>query len=81
MNPTHLPLALTMGDACGIGPEILAQAFAAGAVPGAFVIGDLAVMRRAAALVAAREGVALPVALIEGPADARAVPPRCLPVL
>jgi 4-hydroxythreonine-4-phosphate dehydrogenase len=81
MNPTHLPLALTMGDACGIGPEILAQAFAAGAVPGGFVIGDLAVMRRAAALLAAREGMVLPVALIEGPADARAVPPRCLPVL
>ena len=37
------PLALTMGDACGIGPEILARRFAAGsAVQGAFVLGDLA---------------------------------------
>lgn len=75
------PLALTLGDACGIGPEILAMAFARGALPGGFVLGDLAVMRRAAALVAARERVGLPVALLERAADALDAPPRCVPVL
>ncbi len=75
------PLALTMGDACGIGPEILAKAFRGGsgneAVCGAFVLGDLAVMRRAAALT----GGMLPVALIEHPSEALACPRGCLPVL
>jgi 4-hydroxythreonine-4-phosphate dehydrogenase len=75
------PLALTMGDACGIGPEILAQVFRGGsgseAVRGAFVLGDLAVMRRAAALT----GGMLPVALIEHPSEALACPRGCLPLL
>ena len=39
-----------MGDACGIGPEIIAQAFRrSGARPGCVVVGDVGVMRRAAA--------------------------------
>lgn len=77
-----LPLALTMGDACGIGPEILARAFARGAVPGGgYVVGDAAVMLRAGRLVAPTEGgIDLPVALIDLPADATRVPPRCVPV-
>lgn len=75
------PLAITMGDACGIGPEIVAKAFAQGALPGAFVLGDLGVLRRAAAVVAAGEGVDLPVAVIERPDEALSMPPRCVPVL
>lgn len=71
------PLALTMGDACGIGPETLAMAFRRGAAAGAFVVGDVGVMRRAAALT----GGMLPVAVIERPAQACDVPPNCLPVL
>jgi 4-hydroxythreonine-4-phosphate dehydrogenase len=71
-------LAITMGDACGIGPEIVARLFAAGEADDAFVLGDVAVMRRAAALVG---GVALPIAVIDAPADRRAVPPHCLPML
>mgnify|MGYP002788482557 FL=1 len=78
---TTTPLALTMGDACGIGPEIVAAAFVRGALPGGFVLGDVAVLRRAAALVAARERVDLPVAVIGSAADALAMPPRCVPVL
>ncbi|RZT95167.1 4-hydroxythreonine-4-phosphate dehydrogenase PdxA [Rivibacter subsaxonicus] len=75
------PLALSMGDPLGIGPEILACAFARNALPGGYVVGDLEVMRRAARCVAPHEGgVELPVALIESPADALAVPPRCVPV-
>ncbi|WP_428425694.1 4-hydroxythreonine-4-phosphate dehydrogenase PdxA [Methylibium sp.] len=75
------PLAITMGDACGIGPEIIAMAFARGALPGSFVVGDVEVLRRAAAIVSSVERVGLPVAVIERPADAGDVPPRCLPVL
>ena len=71
------PLLLTMGDACGIGPEIIARAFRSGHCAGAFVLGDLAVMRRAAALT----GGLFAVARLERPADALRCPPGCLPVL
>jgi 4-hydroxythreonine-4-phosphate dehydrogenase len=73
-----LPLLLTMGDAAGIGPEIIVSAFASGAAQGAVVIGDVDVMRRAARLHADRF---LTVAHIERPADAAALPPACVPVL
>ena len=78
----HKPIAITMGDAAGIGPEIIAKAFLAApeVTHGCFVVGDIATLRRAAQLVRAG-GIALPVALIESPAEALAVPPRCLPVL
>jgi len=66
------PLLVTMGDAAGIGPEIIVRAFAAGELADALVIGDPAVFRRA--------GGAM-LAVIETPADLPAVPPGCLPVL
>lgn len=72
-----MPLVITMGDACGIGPEIIAKAFASGEAQGAFVLGDAAVMRRALAVL--RQGTAL--ALIESPADAGACPPNCVPLI
>ena len=77
-----LPVAITMGDAAGIGPEIIAKAFrdAPDATKGCFVAGDMAALRRAAQAIRADE-VELPIALIEAPAQALAVPPRCLPVL
>ena len=71
-----MTILLTMGDAAGIGPEIVARAFVQGAAPGCVVVGDLGVMRRAMALLP--EG--WPLARIESPADAAAVPPRCLPL-
>jgi len=76
------PIAITMGDAAGIGPEIVAKAFrdAPQATRGCFVAGDLAVMRRAAQAVRSG-GVELPVGQIEAPADALSAPPRCIPVL
>jgi 4-hydroxythreonine-4-phosphate dehydrogenase len=43
------PIAITMGDPCGIGPEICAKLFAEGLPRPAFLIGDLGVMRRAIA--------------------------------
>ena len=71
------PLALTLGDACGIGPEIIAQLFRGDAAAGCFVVGDVAVMRRAAQLT----GGMLAVAHIEHAGDAARVPPNCVPVL
>ena len=72
-----LPLAVTLGDVCGIGPEIIAQLFRRGEAPGCLVVGDMAVMRRAAQLT----GGMLAVARIEEPGDACRVPPNCVPVL
>ncbi|MDB5750886.1 MAG: 4-hydroxythreonine-4-phosphate dehydrogenase PdxA [Ramlibacter sp.] len=78
----RLPLALTMGDPAGIGPEIVALAFrrAAQLSRGCFVAGDVACLRRAAAWTAG-EDLPLPVAVIVSPADAFDVPPACIPVL
>lgn len=81
MSDPALPIAITMGDVCGIGPEIIAKAFAAGLLRHGLVVGDLAVMRRAAAIVAAAEGVSLPVAQLECAAQALQAPPRSVPVL
>jgi len=66
------PLLVTMGDAAGIGPEIIVRAFERGELRDAVVVGDPAVLRRAGAPMTA---------VIEHPADAVAVPPGSLPVL
>lgn len=42
------PFAITMGDPCGIGPEICVKVFMKGLPRGAFVIGDAGVLRRTA---------------------------------
>ena len=80
------PIALTLGDAAGIGPEIVAMAFrdAPECVQGCVVVGDVAVMQRAADVLAAtRPGAArltlLPLSrLSELPND---LPGLTLPVL
>jgi len=69
-------LALTMGDPCGIGPEIVARAVTTGAADDAVVIGDVAVMRRALRQI----GQDWPVAQLATLDDAADCPPRCLPV-
>lgn len=80
-TPTSLqqPIAITMGDAAGIGPEIIAKAFrdAPDVLQGCFCVGDMGTLRRAAAVV----GGMLPVAEIAAAQEALAMPPRCLPVL
>jgi 4-hydroxythreonine-4-phosphate dehydrogenase len=77
MKPTQqLPMAITQGDACGIGPEIIAKFFRGDHAAGCFVVGDVEVMRRAAAWT----GGMLAVARIDAPADAIGLPPNCLPV-
>lgn len=76
-----LPIAITPGDPCGIGPEIIAKAWSTAPelTRGCFVAGDVGLMRRAMALV--QGAPCFPVCEIESPAQALAVPPRCLPVL
>ncbi len=76
-----LPLAITLGDPCGIGPEIIAKAWlqAPALTQACFVAGDVSVMRRAAAVAA--PSLVLPVCEITEPAQALVVPPRCVPVL
>jgi 4-hydroxythreonine-4-phosphate dehydrogenase len=69
-------LLVTMGDPAGIGPEIIVRAFQQGELQAAAVVGDVAVMRRAALQCG---GVV--VAHITTPADALHMPPGCLPVL
>jgi len=81
-----LPLAFTLGDPAGIGGELIVQAFAAepALTAGCFVAGDVAHLRRAAAVVAEApggSGVPLPVAVIDRPEEAWQVPPQCIAVL
>ncbi|MDB5886581.1 MAG: 4-hydroxythreonine-4-phosphate dehydrogenase PdxA [Polaromonas sp.] len=77
------PIALTLGDPAGIGPEIIAKSFrdAPDATQGCFVAGDVGTMRRTSALVSESGQPALPVALIANPDEVWNVPPRCIPVL
>ena len=76
------PIAITLGDPAGIGPEIVAKAFRDGGelLAGCFVAGDLECMRRGAAAVQPGQ-VGLPIAAIGSPADAFDAPPRCIPLL
>ena len=76
------PIVISMGDAAGIGPEIILKGL--GVTPeqaqGCVVLGDMAAMRRAKALPGVAE---LPLALAELTAleQAEHLPPRCLGVL
>ncbi|HSN79796.1 MAG TPA: 4-hydroxythreonine-4-phosphate dehydrogenase PdxA [Rhodoferax sp.] len=75
------PIAITMGDPAGIGPETIVKAFSAAPelTRGCFVVGDVATLRRAAGVVAGA-GVALPVAELADVQEALGCPPRCVPV-
>ena len=48
-NASFKPLAITMGDAAGIGPEIIAKAYREqpSLMHQCFVVGDVGTMRRA----------------------------------
>lgn len=84
MTTKTKPLLITMGDAAGIGPEILAKAFrdSPAEMAGCVVVGDVATMRRASALAAQVAGtLALPVAQLNCLADLDSVPPSCVGVL
>jgi 4-hydroxythreonine-4-phosphate dehydrogenase len=74
MDSRRLPVAVTMGDACGIGPEIVLKACAALAAtpdaPPLVVYGDPGVLGRQARTL----GLPLEVVRIERPGDAPAPP-------
>ena len=74
-------ILITLGDGAGIGPEIIARAFreAPAELANCVVIGDVATLRRAAALVA--KPLALPVVVLEALTEASLVPPLCIPIL
>jgi 4-hydroxythreonine-4-phosphate dehydrogenase len=67
-----LPIAVTMGDPAGIGPEIIVKLWAEGGMPAAFVIGDAAILRRAIELLGAR----LELGSISAPAEMDPKPGR-----
>lgn len=75
-------IAVTMGDAAGIGPEIIAKAFReeTEVLRACFVAGDVQAMRRAAQQVAVGQAQ-LTVFQISTPEEALLAPPRCIPVL
>ncbi|MCY7371100.1 MAG: 4-hydroxythreonine-4-phosphate dehydrogenase PdxA [Polaromonas sp.] len=82
-------LLLTMGNAAGIGPEIITRAFAESPADMELcvVVGDLATMRRASALVAEHpragqsSGPAWPIALLGDASEEAKLPPRCIGLL
>lgn len=70
------PLLLTMGDPCGIGPEVIARAFATGRARGCAVVADVDVMRRAVRTV----GALLPVVPVSVLQEVDEVPAGAMPV-
>ena len=79
-GPPGAPLAASLGDPAGIGPELLATAWAAREVhhlPPFFAVGGAGLLAAAAAA----RGLAVPVRRITDPAEAAAVFPHALPVL
>jgi 4-hydroxythreonine-4-phosphate dehydrogenase len=77
------PIAITLGDAAGIGPEIIAKAFvqAPDLVRGCFVVGDAAVMRRAVKLVCRVGHKQLPVVQLSSAIEVLQITTPCLPLL
>ena len=66
-----LPIAITMGDPCGIGPEIIAKLAADPAsLPSTFVLGDEGILKRAVRLLA----LPLSVNVIHSPEESQASP-------
>ena len=82
-QPRQLPTLITMGDAAGIGPEIIAKAWRdhQPQVAGCLVVGDVATIRRAAVIVASP--LPLPVAEFDSFDDflSSDLPPNCIAVL
>lgn len=70
-------IALTQGDPCGIGPEIIVRALGARPDRDVFIVGDVEVLRRAVRQV----GLPMPVACIDDPAELDSLPPGVLAVL
>mgnify|MGYP001599282978 CR=1 FL=1 len=75
-----VPIVLSMGDCCGIGPEIIAKLFKHTAEnPRFLVLGDVAVMRRAVLQARLPLGIAPTIAQVESPTER--VPDGCMAVM
>jgi 4-hydroxythreonine-4-phosphate dehydrogenase len=76
------PIAITMGDAAGIGPEIIVKAYRQqpDLLRNCFVWGDVGSMRRAAGLLCTN-GMPLPLAHIGSVHEMDNLPAHCIPVL
>ncbi len=61
------PLGLTMGDACGIGPELIVRLFARGLPHPAVVYGDAATLQRACAVVGLGDALSIVPLDVPGP--------------
>ncbi len=70
------PIGITMGDPAGIGPEIVVRLFAEGVGSACLVYGDVAALRRAAAVVGSR----IPIETIATPGEAAGLP-GAMPVI
>lgn len=67
----HLPIAITMGDPCGVGPEIIAKLYAdATSLPPTLVLGDEGLVKRAIRLLT----LPLTVGVINSPEDFKSTP-------
>ena len=79
----RLPMALSMGDPAGIGPEIILKAFAAHAadMQGVCVIGNLSVMQKQLAGLSGRLPSAFQCHEVTAPADALHSPSGLVPVI
>jgi 4-hydroxythreonine-4-phosphate dehydrogenase len=67
----HLPIAITMGDPCGIGPEIIAKLYSVAAPsPPTLVLGDEGIIKRAVQLL----DLPLSVRVIDSPEDFQTAP-------
>lgn len=79
------PIAITMGDPAGIGPEIIAKALLThpDRCRESVVLGDVTTMRRALRLVEAHEQRSVPMPLVEigGLSEWKSIPPGCLAVV
>jgi 4-hydroxythreonine-4-phosphate dehydrogenase len=75
-----LPLAISLGDPAGVGPELICQAWeqrGQSGLPPFFVVGGAGVLQAAAEA----RGLGIAIARIEDPAEAASVFNRALPVL
>lgn len=72
MCMTQPPLGITMGDAAGIGPEIIVKLLAGADAPRAVVFGDAGMLRRAARVL----GIPVTITEIADPTAAQAEPGR-----
>lgn len=81
MTMTQKPLLITMGDAAGIGPEIIAKAFreSPAEMNNCLVVGDVETMRRAAQLTAVSPS--LSIAHVNALENLPGIPPNCIGVL